>query len=143
MAGKAINVVVLSGEGPEDFYVIQEKRLTLEMRLQKIFQEKAENASHPEEIKVDETYLAQHPSDKQWYRVKVTRAASNGQIFQVFMIDYGNVFRVSETKIKNLDGIMLKDMEPRVLKCCLEDKEQLLKDIYKVNLRFQFLVAHR
>lgn len=81
-------------ESAELFYVQTQSFLSISQEFHNLCNDEAKLASHPDEIVINSLYLASHPSDSKFYRVK---AISKGETsYQVFFIDYGRTTNIGK-----------------------------------------------
>lgn len=83
-------------QSAELFYCQTQTFLSISPEFHNLCNEEAKLASHPDEININTMYLASHPSDNQFYRVKVI--GKNENSYQVFYIDYGRTASIGKMR---------------------------------------------
>lgn len=138
VGSRSVNVVVVTADSPQQFYVLPEELLKFEEELQEKVQSGANNQFVPSEVEPGKLYIAQRPKVNKWYRVLVTKINKN-LTYEVNYIDFGRFGTV--TSVRTCNGLMGM-VKSIVLECSLVNSEQLNLSIETKRL-FKFLVSDR
>lgn len=83
-------------ESAELFYVQTQTFLAISQEFISLCNDEAKQGSHPEEILLNNMYLASNPNDSKFYRVKAISKEETR--YQVFFIDYGRTTCINKER---------------------------------------------